>query len=372
MEGVSDDQGGHLSLVWQDGKTRWTVLFPYSTSLPVRLEIEDAQGSARNTTTQDKDRAEREARLKAGKPLTRLPRHLEWDQITLGSSKDDVLKAISVDGRTVLRQDAADAVVFTFGTKAAKTATVVPRQLVARWNKSGRVVEIRARYEVGPAGTGFKDMIAGLQKKAGTAAESPGSWAGLWKGLPERKPAATLSTWTDDVTVMTFQSAATEAEIALRDWSADQVTPLPLVALEFLPHGPEGCSLGDRRDDLLRRWKVTQPEMVHDALVLRPAAGGRFDALLIYFDGDVVNRIVARQALPAKQAPTQPAQMVTALMEAWGHDSASFGWPSRQDVDEQKHLTGLGWHDDRTQIWLSWQPANQGPLRIFTEWKAIR
>jgi hypothetical protein len=374
FESVSDDQGGHLAVVWEDAKTRCTVRLSYNDNEPIRFEAEDRANDkdpSRATEVHVVDQAERRTRIKAGKPLTRLPRQLEWDQVKLGVTRDEALKALPNEGKAVLKRDLADAVVFTFGTDAAKSAALVARQLVLRFDKAGKVVEMRARYENGPAGKGFKDLLAGLQKKGGAPSEPPAPWAALWSGLPERKPSPVLSTWQDDLTVMSCQTDATGAEVSLLDWPSDQDRPPKPAPLELLPRGPESCQLGDKRDELQRRWMVSKPEVLDGALVLRPAAGGRYDVFLVYFDGDVVNRIVARQALPAKQAPTQPAQMATALSEAWGRDLSTLSWPRRQDYNDKNNLTGLGWHDDRTQIWLFWQEAGQGPPRVYTEWKNL-
>jgi hypothetical protein len=190
-------------------------------------------------------------------------------------------------------------------------------------------------------------------------------------GLPEKKPVASLGTWQDDLTVMTCQTDAASAEVVLRDWPAAKGTPPTLGPLQSLPRGPEGCGLGEGREQLLQRWTIKKPEIVDGAMILRPAAGGRYDALLVYFDDDKVSRILARHALPAKHAPTQPSQMATALTEVWGRDLATLGWPRRQDAYDKGTLTGMGWHDDRSQIWLYWQDTAQGPPRIFTEWKDV-
>src|SRR5262249_7402307 len=156
------------------------------------------------------------------KPQVRLPRHLDWDQVKLGCTREEALRGLPTDTRNVLKLDTADGFVITFGNDPAKTALLVPRQLVLRFDAAERLVGMRERYENAPAGKGFKDLLAGLQKKGGAAAESPSPWASLWRGLPEKKPTPTLLTWQDDLTVMSYQADAASAEVLLRDWAANQ------------------------------------------------------------------------------------------------------------------------------------------------------
>jgi hypothetical protein len=59
------------------------------------------------------------------------------------------------------------------------------------------------------------------------------------------------------------------------------------------------------------------------------------------------------------------------ITEAWGRNIRSFGWPCRQDAVNDKDLQSLGWRDDATRVRIFWQEADEGPPRVFTEWKGI-
>ena len=56
---------------------------------------------------------------------------------------------------------------------------------------------------------------------------------------------------------------------------------------------------------------------------------------------------------------------------AWARDLRRFGWPRRQDATGDDALNGLGFHDERTRIRLFWQEPDQGPPRVYTEWKPL-
>ncbi|WP_410964053.1 hypothetical protein, partial [Salmonella sp. SAL4448] len=45
ITGQEGDNGGHLALVWEDGRTRVTLRLPYAGGQPLELEAEDASGA---------------------------------------------------------------------------------------------------------------------------------------------------------------------------------------------------------------------------------------------------------------------------------------------------------------------------------------
>ena len=158
--------------------------------------------------------------------------------------------------------------------------------------------------------------------------------------------------------------------MVLRDASGPDPAGVTLPPAEFLPHGPAGeVALGASRDDVMKA-AGSKAQMVDGALVLSPKTAGSYDVLLVWFDGDRVTRIVARhaEAAPAKASPNQLTKL---LSEAWGRDARSFGWPAYQETSEGQELRGLGWHDERTRVRLFWQESQNGPSRLYTEWKEL-
>jgi len=58
-------------------------------------------------------------------------------------------------------------------------------------------------------------------------------------------------------------------------------------------------------------------------------------------------------------------------MQVWGRELRNLGWPRRQDLTDEQVLQSLGFDDDRTRIRIFWQEADDGPGRVFMEWKAL-
>jgi hypothetical protein len=376
IEGVDDETGGHLALRWEDEQTRYTLRLPHASAEAPELEIADRQPPEnlpqRAARAVEFDRAERKARFAAGKLVTRLPRAVDPNAFQLGMSRDAVLRALP-SGKGILRQNLADGVVVTWAGEPPRGVLYMVRQLFARFDAAGRLAEIRVRYQdTSPPGSnkGLKDLLAGLRKRGGVPAEVPNPWAAVWADVGGRKPVTTQHRWLDDATLLTFRWEDGGAEVTLRDCPADQETGVALPPLECLPRGPERCSLGDARDPLLRRWGVAEPTTSGGALVLTPTQPGPYDAVMVWFEGDRAVRIVARHTQPASQL--QPAQLADALSDAWSHEIRSLGWTRRQDVTDAGVLQGLGWHDDCTRVRLFWQEPDQGPPRLYTEWKELR
>jgi hypothetical protein len=375
-EGVDDDHGGHLAFRWEDARTRYTLRLPHETGAPLELEVvnrytpEDLP--ARAAAAVAFDRAQRQARFAAGKLLTRLPRGLEVETVRLGMSRAEV-EPLLPGGKSVLTRTTPDGLVLTFPGEPSRGAAYVARQLVLRFDGAGRLAEVRARYQDTSATAprrGLNSLLASLKKRGGAPAEGPAPWAQLWPDLPARKPAAVCYRWQDDATLLTYQADSGGAEVAVRDCPADQEAGVALPPFEYLPRGPERCSLGDTRDALLSRWGVTQPAVAGTAVVLAPTPPSPYDALLVWFDRGQVSRIVARHAR-GTTGPTEPAQLAEAVQAAWVRDLRSLGWPRRRDGNADDVLVGFGWHDERTRVRLFWQEPDQGPPRLYTEWNAL-
>jgi hypothetical protein len=379
FEGVDDEHGGHLAIVWEDNRTRYILRLAHTTTEAVELEVTDRQPpeqlAQRATAAVALDRSERQTRFANGKLLTRLPRFLETEPIQLGMSRDAVQQVLP-GGKTVLNRSTPDGLLLTFLGDPARGATFMARNLVLRFGADKRLVEIRARYQdtsaPGNGPHGMQALMTNLRKRGGAPAESPSPWAQLWPDLTTQKPTPVRYRWQDDATVMTCQIDSGGAEVTIRDRPLDQDNGVTLAPLEHLSHGPEGCVLGAAREDVMRRWATSQPTTTKEgALVLTPEKGGPYDALLVWFDNDKVSRIVARHTPPA-EPPTQPGALAAALNEAWGREIRNLGWPRRQDLTSNDVLQGLGWHDEQTRVRLFWQEPDQGAPRLYTEWKSVR
>jgi hypothetical protein len=375
VQGVSDKNGGHLALTWDDARTRYTLRLPYETSQPEELEISDRQGhkhlAERETAARTLDRQEREQRLKARKPLVRIARNLE--QIELGMTREQVMQVLP-RGRAVQKRDIPGGLTVLFTGEPVPTDSYLVRQMFIRFDDAGRVVELRARYVDGPAGektVWMADLLKKLIKRAGAPTESPSPWAKIWTDLPRQKPTALLYRWQDDVRVLTYQLDAGGFELGLRDCSADPETGQPLSPLEYLPRGPANVPLGISRQKLLQKWGIKQPIVQDGALVLQPPQPSPYDAFLVWFKDDKAVQIVARQVLTTT-SHVSAANWPQALTDAWGRELITLGWPCRHDFVANGMLQGLGWHDDHTRVRIFWQePDTTGPPRVYTEWKEL-
>jgi hypothetical protein len=374
FEALEDEHGGHLAWVWEDAQTRCTLRVPHAATEAATLEVRDRHEpkdqAQRAAAAAAVDRAERQARFTSGKLLTRLPRYVEFAQLPLGMPRGDALQSLP-SGKNVLTRNLPDGVTVIFTGAPPKNTTAIPRQLFLRFNAANQLAEVRVRYEDGAQGKGSKDLLAALKKKGGAPLEAPAPWAAVWSDLTAGKTGALLSVWQDDATLLTCQRDAGGMEVAVRDCPADQEKGVALPPLEYLPRGPEKCPLGETRDALLRKWKVKEAVSSADgALILHPDKGDVYDAFLVWFDQDKVVRVVAQHA-KTSTAPPQPAQLAAALSEAWGRDLKTLGWPRRQDLIGEV-VSNIGWNDERTRIRTFWQDPEQGPARIYTEWKEVK
>jgi len=76
--------------------------------------------------------------------------------------------------------------------------------------------------------------------------------------------------------------------------------------LEFCSRGVKDCELGDKRMDVLNRWKITKPTLVNGALVLAPA-DGPFDTLLVILRAGRRGSAYRFRAVSQKAPGTDPA-----------------------------------------------------------------
>jgi hypothetical protein len=382
LSAAPGEHGGQLLLRWEDASTAYILNLPFADAEGARLMAEDRHTDQNAYAEQVAafDRAERQARFAAGKPAVRLPRNVEVTWATrplalqLGMSKAEVLQAIPV-GSSVYKRDFPGGLSVAFAGAPVRPQPFLPGQVFVRFDANERVAELRAIYvggAVNASAAGWtKNLVAGLKKTAGAPQETP-AVATAWSDLSQ-KPAGVVNEWLDDVTKMTCRCDPSGAELVLRACSEQYADGVPLPALDYLARGVEQCKLGDARADVVRRANVAQPTIAADgALVLSPPKGSPYDAVLVWFEKDQAVRIVARHAVTTSPAAVTPAQMSQQLVDAWGRDFPTLGWPQRRDHFSANVLLGFGWHDDRGRVRLFWEETSDSGLRLFTEWRTVK
>jgi len=375
LQGETDANGGHLSLVWQDPQTRYVLALPYESGQQVVLQIADRQGpeqiAARKSTAAGLDRKELDERLKARKPLLRIPRQLE--QIELGAERAQVLRALPT-GRAVLKRDIPGGVMVTFGGDPSRTDAYVARQLFVRFDSAGRVAEVRVRYADGPAGHGnswMAEILRNIKKECGASLDAESPWSKLWHDLAGGRQKAVRHYWRDDLTLLTYQRDQSGVELTLRESPPDATGAAGLPALVYLPRGPEQCVLGEERSKFMQQFGSAKPGTTEDgALLVRLPAGAPYDILLAWFDKDRVVRVIARHS-STNGSKADPAQWGQMLSEMWGKDLRTLGWPRRQDSTPNEILQNMGWHDDRTRVRIFWQESDSGAIHLYSEWQEL-
>ncbi len=380
IEPREDKNGGHLEWTWEDELTRYSLQLPHVSGRRFLFEVSDRRGPEKGpervAAAAEFDRKEREERLRVRKPLARIPRRLEvgWSGnfVQLGMTKEQVLASLP-RGQSILKLNAPSMLHVVLTGDPPHAFHRVLREAFIRFGPDDKVAELRVRYVDGPSSTGTSrwthELLASLTKPCGAPFDGPGPWASIWSDLPARKPAASLDRWQDDITLMTFQRDSSGAEITLRDCPLAQPQGIALPPLAYLPRGLEGCQVGQSRADLLQAYKIEKPTIVADGALVLPARGNNYDAVLVWFDKDKVSRIVARHVRPSgPAAKLSPGDLV---MQTWARSLRSLGWPQREDVAGEKTIQSLGWFDDQVRIRIFWQESDEGPPRIFTEWKDL-
>jgi len=371
FEDFEDEKDSAFVLAWEDGPTRYLLVLPNAEDKPFEFIAQNGRGAKETPPGGTSfDAGERKARIEAGKPLTRLPRHLEGVQ--LGQTKEQALSQLP-RGASVVKLAFADVVGVALTGDAPKSAEVVARQILFRLDTAGKVAEVRARYEAGPAAkpndwpAGF---LANWKKTGGAPAVSPAAGAEVWDDSPAKKTPSVL-TWRDDLSRLTFYCDGGVADVTLRDCPVDHPDGTPLSAFRYLTRGPAECLLGTAKTDLLKSWKLTEPASAPQVdLILYPPKTSRYDAYLVWFDGDRASRIVA-QHRPGKADSGNATTIDKALSEAWGRDLPLFGWACRHEFNADQELQGIGWLDERTRVRTYWQETESGKQRLFTEWKDL-
>jgi hypothetical protein len=372
--GGEEETGGYLALTWEDGRTRWKLKLPHASGQTMELEVEDQRGRADLTGRAEAarifDRQERQQRLAAGKPFTRLSHYLDYEGVELSRNQSQVLASLP-RGPNVSRRTLPDGLNVLVSGEASKTVPYQVRQMFIRFDGKAKAVELRSRYGEGTSASGWSQaLLADLKKRYGAPREEAGPWAKLWADLPARKPLPVLFRWNDDVTELTCQRDPWGAEVILRDVSDPGQVGALLPPFAYLTRGPGEVSLGDPRQQVDKLARDRSKILDDGILMLTPQNPLPYDVLLIWFDGGQIGRIVARhsQDVPAQAGPPR---LATLLREAWGRELLTLGWPGWWHLRNDQVLQGMGWCDDRTRVRLFWQESQNGPSRLFTEWKEL-
>ncbi len=381
MEGVDDDNGGHLAFIWEDDQTRYTMRLPYVDTLPPELLVTDrgdaAALNARMNQTTKFELEQRQARFAANKLLERLPRFLYLNNVKLGMTRAEATAALPKREtlRTVEIPDGLHVLVLP---DAPKEVTHWAKEMFVRFTPgaAGRVVEIRVRYQEGPAApTAQVPSLLDLLRKApnGEPEAQASNWADIWADLPAKKFKPVRYRWLDDRTVLTYDRDAGGSEVTIRDCPVDQPTGQPLAPLQFCSRGLPGVALGDDRDEVLKRWHVEKPQPGDDGSVVlgEGPKDGSYDLVAVWFDKDKVSRIVARHRAAAG---LQPVEVAAGLQTFWSDNVEQLGIVRRvetvgsADSAVSQRLPSWGWHDDRTRVRCFGADTEAG-AHLFTEWR---
>ncbi len=370
IDGVQDAEGDSLAFVWEDARTRLTLRLPYESN-PVVLRAENRPGSetadARLLAAEAKDLDRRKTRL-ASKPLTWLPRFLEWPGVRLGMTKKQVTDSLphkdSIDQRNL-----GGDLTLVFHDDPPAGAAFAVRQAFLRFGSDDHLAEIRIRYQEGPGKTDERhpSLLAALKALGGEPLSLPAPWAGLWPDLPSQEPKPALYRWADDLTVLTCQRDGGGAEAILRDWpdglTLDQAEEA-LPPLRFCDEGAGGVLLGQTRASVQQNFPNAKPLENEDAVAVPAPANSPYETLVVWFDAGKVVRVAAQHTA----RPTDAADATAKMQAAWQRDFDHLGAPRRVEGASGPILQAYGWHDDRVRVRMLTQQTADGP-RLFTEWR---
>src|SRR5262249_16791324 len=154
--------GGHLSLIWEDARTRYALRIPHDDGQPFEFEASDARGGdsfpSRLVAAEALDVAERKTRIEDKQPLTRIPRRFEigWTSppgfVSLEMTQEQANASLP-RGQSVIKQTGPDFINVLVAGDPPRTAVRVVRHAFIRFGPNQKVAEIRLRYAAGPAGS---------------------------------------------------------------------------------------------------------------------------------------------------------------------------------------------------------------------------
>src|SRR5262249_47030971 len=154
-----------LSLCWKDAKTCYVLRVPNSDSRGYEFEASNRHAST-SAAVSTFDLDQRKTRFEAGKHWTFLPRALEPVAVALGMTRAEASKYLPRATRESfgLRH--------IFPSDPDFRGSILPRQILVRFNADGRVGELRLLL-IDNSATGTPDLLARLREKYGNTAESP-------------------------------------------------------------------------------------------------------------------------------------------------------------------------------------------------------
>lgn len=371
----------HLEAIWEGEPLRVTLVLPYNQGQEApELIVRDQRGprdaAERLKEALTLDQQHRQSRWEASKPLTRLPRYLQWPALELGQSRNQVASTMPRDVKFRTPVKAADGSFSILVTSAAPAAAPqFPQQVVLRFGADDKLAEVRIRYEQRSAKPNAANpaLLEVLKKAGGEPEAIPAPWAATWADQTTGKgPAAVCYRWTDDRTVLTYQRDGNGLEVVLTDCPLASPKGIALPPLELCSRGSEGCHLGDTRDELLKRWKISQPKTTGDGgLLLFPPAKSPYELAVVYFVDNKVVRILARH----RAAPSTGEDHLADLQKIWLADLDRLGSVRRVlrvlPADGDRPVTtGYGWNDDRTRVFTFAAKDSEGK-HLFTEWRSL-
>ncbi len=350
-----------LSLHWLGLHTMYTLEMP-PVEQTYRFVIQDTNRkslAARFEQAKAWDETERRLRLRDQKGLQFIDRHLEG--IGLGMTLAQAEKSAPVRSST-LTQMGDKQVHFLFTDKPLSEKEWKLRQLFARTSTRRKVREIRARY-VNAGMARASSLRDKLERRYGAPDAVPDERYVVWNDVDAKPGAAEVLRWHDDLTTLEWRRFGGQIELILHE---RQPSAEPLPPFAYLPKGIAKIQLGQTRSSLLSSWKG-QPKKFRDALLFIPDASSAYAAVLVWFDGDKVSKIVTRHR---DETPKTANSAGAAVRRAWSHNMKAFGWPQRQQFLPSKHLQGWGVRDDRTRVRIFWQDGREGK-HVYTEWKLL-
>lgn len=174
VDAVEDAAGSYLTFTWTDDTTRVQLRLAFDERGPI-LSVHDMQDATRlperQQLAQRRDAEDRQARLKAGKPDTRLPRSPGdvLERLQLGQPRAEALAALP-EGEGFRRADVPGGVSLVLTTPAPAAVPYLLRQVLLRF-ADDRVSEIRLRYAPGTVaakkGESLLDQLGDARAGAG-------------------------------------------------------------------------------------------------------------------------------------------------------------------------------------------------------------
>jgi hypothetical protein len=369
----------HLILSWDQGVARASLWLPDDQNESPLFIVEDTRGTkdveGRLKAAGVLDEEVRKARWESEKPVTRLPRFLQWAELSLGLPRDQAVKNLKTELKSrapIKTADGSVSILFTSNPPAG--AQYHPLQMVLRFGTDDKLAEVRIRYqESQDKATAAHPKLLDVLTKAGGEPETvlPAPWVGLWTDMPVAKNGPICRRWRDDRTVMTYQADSSCTEVVLTDCPRESPRGAQLKKLEACPRGLDGCKLGDTREELLKRWRIDKPTTTGDGgLIIFQPKDRPYDLAVVYFENGKVDRILARQ----RTAPLSLKEDFTSdLQRFWSANTDRLGvvrridWALHSDTRDPT-IRGYSWNDDRTRVHAFVEQTKEG-WRLFTEWR---